>query len=931
MVVRKTLTVAIMFLITFMPTLVFAEETELVTVAEEQVSVLSTSVGSFDELKNAIDRGEKIKLKSSIYGIQDDIYITGGKNIEIDLNDFNIYFNKGKGFVVKGATLNLIGTGTISEVVEGKGDYSPIQLFGDDNGTSITIGENITLEGWAGVMLRDSGKWKGEGNATNGNMNAILKGKIISYPDMANSCAGVYVNGNIDEKTNNIVIENTALIKASCNETTGLFIAGYAIVEINGGTIDVSETEYGTGIEIRSGKLIVNENSNIYASNKNKCTLIANGNGTTVKNAALAIVGHNNATEVIVTVNGGTFKGHSGIVASSTDEVGNEEEASSCNTQANFKNCTITSTAETGGYGIRLLDGAEVTLGNGAKVQVDDGYGVFLRGLGGESQKSTILNIEDGSEIIVTGENFAIAGNGLDNGKKYGNTQINITGGIIKSDAVAIYQPQEGSVNIAGGIISGTSGIYLKSGSLDITGGSVIGTGSQDDFEYTNNGALGNGAAVVIEVDTSSYSQKPIVPVISGGVFTSSNESSDFVISSIGENVTEDNVVKNFISGGSFSKEIDIGLLKTDGEDAVGAVLNQNGVYSYFASEDEAEQVIKESGIIGTVSNITENEIKEPFKKCIVVIDNDNGTKTEEVHNIGEEITTPTTPVKSGYNFNGWTITGTSDLKFPILISEADENILIKAKWKKKSSGGGSGGGGSGGGSSSTSKYDIKVENNIKNGELQISTFSEEKGEKVTITVIPNEGYELDKLIVKDKKDKLIELKEKSNGKFIFTMPASKVEIDVTFKKIKKEVEKTVEQDVKQADNQNKENIKETVVLTLDKKEAQVLGKTIENDVAPMIKNDRLVLPARFVIEALGGKVNWYGDKKEVLITKNNIVIKLVVGSDEALVNNKVEKLDVTAFIENDRVYLPIRFIGENLGAKVVWNNETKEVSISLL
>ena len=61
------------------------------------------------------------------------------------------------------------------------------------------------------------------------------------------------------------------------------------------------------------------------------------------------------------------------------------------------------------------------------------------------------------------------------------------------------------------------------------------------------------------------------------------------------------------------------------------------------------------------------------------------------------------------------------------------------------------------------------------------------------------------------------------------------------------------------------------IILTIGEKAAQVFGKTKSNDVAPKIEKDRTMLPARFVAENLGAKVEWDGEKQLVTITGKNL------------------------------------------------------------
>ena len=119
------------------------------------------------------------------------------------------------------------------------------------------------------------------------------------------------------------------------------------------------------------------------------------------------------------------------------------------------------------------------------------------------------------------------------------------------------------------------------------------------------------------------------------------------------------------------------------------------------------------------------------------------------------------------------------------------------------------------------------------------------------------------------------------------------------------------------------------IILTVGKKEALVFGKTKSNDVAPVIRNDRTMLPARFVAENLGAKVTWDEEKRLVTVTGNGVTILLTIGEETAMINGKEVKLDSPAFIENDRTYTPIRFIAEELGATVEWIEAEQKVVIT--
>lgn len=92
----------------------------------------------------------------------------------------------------------------------------------------------------------------------------------------------------------------------------------------------------------------------------------------------------------------------------------------------------------------------------------------------------------------------------------------------------------------------------------------------------------------------------------------------------------------------------------------------------------------------------------------------------------------------------------------------------------------------SSGGGSSSSRFTVSVDSG-KNGSVTVSPKRAEKGDTVTITVKPNEGYELDKLVVTGKNGGEIKLINEGGGKYTFKMPASRVEIEASFAKIETE------------------------------------------------------------------------------------------------------------------------------------------------
>lgn len=114
-----------------------------------------------------------------------------------------------------------------------------------------------------------------------------------------------------------------------------------------------------------------------------------------------------------------------------------------------------------------------------------------------------------------------------------------------------------------------------------------------------------------------------------------------------------------------------------------------------------------------------------------------------------------------------------------------------------------------------------------------------------------------------------------------------------------------------------------------DEIKVYVKGELLTLDQAPYIVNDSTMVPMRAIFEALDATVDYDGDTKTVTANKNAIEVKLSIGSDKAYVNNEETTLLAAAEIKNDRTMVPLRFVSEALGAQVTWIAETKTIDIN--
>ena len=142
----------------------------------------------------------------------------------------------------------------------------------------------------------------------------------------------------------------------------------------------------------------------------------------------------------------------------------------------------------------------------------------------------------------------------------------------------------------------------------------------------------------------------------------------------------------------------------------------------------------------------------------------------------GQKVAEPNDVAKEGYTL-AWCAdedcTQTYDFDTPVTA-----DVTLYAKWTANSSGGSSGGGGS-----RNNSYAVSTPK-ADNGSVTVNNGSTaKKGDTVTITVKPDEGYEIDKVTVTDSKGNSITVTDKGDGKFSFVIPDSKVDVKATFVK----------------------------------------------------------------------------------------------------------------------------------------------------
>ena len=617
-----------------------------------------------------------------------------------------------------------------------------------------------------------------------------------------------------------------------------------------------------------NGKKITNSVGHTITNNG---TLTIEGEGTvdniTHGKAAL----YNKGT---VTLNGGTFD--------RTQENGQSDSSSGGNSYYTIKNVGNMTINE----GVNVL----TAKGNGE-------LGRFSSLVANGYYNGTTYDNDKGEEKPTLTINNGTFSGGLNTIKNDDRAELTINNGTFKN----FYQATVQNHNIA--TIKG--GTYKAASDASSTGKETY-------------GVYNCGCGANIDLGTLT---------VTGGIF----EGADYAIA----DVSSQTAVVN-ISGGSFSGAK--GAVKGTNSNArisiSGGVFDSN-VQAYAADGYKAIQVTGDKYVVTNEIALDKKStrIRRGYTDTLKAIVEANG-KTYDVAapitwaSDKESVATVKDGVVTGVDYGTATITATLGTTTETPATQAEDDTAtggdavtdgdntttssntLKASctvdvYKKSSSGSSSGGGGG----SSAAKHGVTISDS-KNGAVTASAAKAETGDKVILTPKADEGYELDKITAKDKDGKEVKLKAEKDGTYSFTMPKGGVTVDTTFKQ------------AEGATNTDKPAAAaKTIILQIGSTAVLVDDQAIINDVAPVIHNDRTLVPIRVITEALGGQVAWNEAAKEVALTVNGKEIKMTIGK-------VLEKYGVAPVIIGGRTFVPVRFVADELGAVTTWDDATKTVAI---
>lgn len=674
-----------------------------------------------------------------------------------------------------------------------------------------------------------------------------------------------------------------------------------SIIELNTAITDAGETE--TTIKLAAditGDVVIPEDANITIDLNGK--KITNSVGHTImNNGTLTIKGEGTVDNIThgkaalynkgtVTLNGGTFD--------RTQENGQSDSSSGGNSYYTIKNV------------------GNMTINEGVNVLTAEGNGELGRFsslvANGYYNGTTYDNDKgvDNPTLIINNGTFS---GGLNTIKNDDRAELTINNGTFKN----FYQATVQNHNIA--TING--GTYKAASDASSTGKETYGVyncGCGDNIDLgtlTVTGGIFEGADYAI----ADVSSQPAIVNISGGCFSGAKGA---IVKGTNSNATIS------ISGGTFSDK-PANAYVAEGYKAIQVKGDKYVVTNKIALDKTSTRIRR--GYTDTLKAIVEAngktyEVADPItwasdKEAVATVENgvvtgvDYGSATitatlggvTEAPTTPGETETPDTTDAPTTQAEGDTATGdgtdTDGDNTPSNTLTASCTVTV---FKKSSSSSSSSGGGGG---SSVAKYGVTISDS-KNGAVTASAAKAETGDKVILTPKADEGYVLDKITAKDKDGKEVKLKAEKDGTYSFTMPKGGVTVDTTFK----QAEGAASTDKPAAATK-------TIILQIGSTAVLVDDQAIINDVAPVIRNDRTLVPIRVITEALGGQVAWNEAAKEVTLTVNGKEIKMTIGK-------ALEKYGVAPVIIGGRTFVPVRFVADELGAVTTWDDATKTVTI---
>ena len=686
---------------------------------------------------------------------------------------YGLQFTAGTGMVKNGTVIDMRGEGKIAQNVIALNvtgaakvttssvefqTYQPRTLESPYYNKVVEVSNGGTLTLDAGTVLRDLPN--GDDNETYGAIGVSIMGAgeesapttlMVNEGTRIETCSAAIMGNGTKHNT---------VININGGELTGT--DGYAIYHPQSGELNITGgrlTGGETGIEIRAGKLNLSGDAVITAKGI-PTTTTPNGSGTTTVGAGIAVTQHTTKLPLEVNISGGTISGYTALYQSNPEN--NDEEAQAkvklnvtggTFMTANGGTLAVYSENKTG-----FISGGRFSSDPSAYV-VDGKIAVAEDGMYGIQDKNTDTPAE-----VVAGEPEVEAAPGID--KK-------VTEAVAETEATGLTGEANGEAN--------TNTVTVEAGTEALKKENIIVTDK-------------NVTIVVqpyLDITVESYDTKEmkldITPMVRTVATTANVDNAAPIILEGDEknavvmeapkpmNVTTNVTLRVPLPSGFSTDNLYVEHSKDNGRTYLykATVTESNGssIATFttrhgFSTFTLKANVSPAAEIDGTYYKTLQDAVDDVQDGQTIRLEKAvDGTVT-----VSREVTFSIDT--NGKNFDLKNVTAGSGYRLTL-----DGNTFTVVE---ESHGGSS--------SSGSTRYTVSVED-TDNGSVKVSSTRASKGSTVTVTVKPNEGYELDKLTITDKNGDRIKLTDKGDGKYTFQMPASKVTVEAVFTAVEPEPE----------------------------------------------------------------------------------------------------------------------------------------------
>ena len=700
-------------------------------------AVADASITSTDTIKLLKDTTERLTLNN-------------GKDITLDLDGHTLSYAN-QTVSVRHGKLTVNGPGTIKEnspylgaiLIKGSTNQA------DTNYSVVNVNGDVTLSGWAPVFV-DQNSEKAYGVTVNLN-GATLKAQKDTGGDDG---VGLYVNGSIKDTVNAPVIEleNTTIDA----QGEGMYLAGYADTTIKGGSIVGTQT----GIEIRAGKLAVNDV--IVTGNGTPTTVTPNGNGSTTDGVGIAVMQHTTKLPINVTISDSKVSGYNGVLQNNPQTNPAEDIAK------------VTINIESG-YFSAINGGVNAVASENNRLSITGGY--FT------SDPTPYCGTKDGKQLT-----------GIPSGNSsypFTISEINAAVKVAEGNSDAKNAPDTSTFDnsltkeaVKQVASSATASLSGASGNVAKTINDTTITKATADL-----GDLANGKNVVVlvqpylEITPTGSNIKNNIKSISLNIEPKYNliaTTSDVVVSDPSNIKTTGNDKNAVLMEAAkpltvttptpVTVTLPTGFATADNSVYIKHEASNGKIYYYTAivGEDRKITFTTKNGFSPFTISTTSEAVAEvdgigyaTFQDAVDAVENggtikalkniDSTVSGNKTFTVNTDSNTVTLTAASGYNLT------------------KNNNVYTVSRQHSGSSSSGT-----------TTTYAVNV-NAATNGAVAADKKTASKGTMVTVTASPSKGYVVDAVKVVDKDGKDVAVTEK-DGKYVFTMPASAVTVTGSFK-----------------------------------------------------------------------------------------------------------------------------------------------------